>query len=748
MASTFEELLTRELNPDQLAAVTHDTGPLLVLAGAGSGKTRVLAYRLAYLLRTGKCRPYQVLAVTFTNKAAEEMRSRIAGLVGPDADSVLIGTFHRACAMFLRKYGEEIDVYRGFEILDDHGSLILIKRVMRNLDIDPKKQDPRSFQNAISGAKAALHTPEQLEAQAFDRWTQKVAAVYERYQRGLSNAKALDFDDLIMQAVLLLENKGGAFDELTSRFKYILVDEYQDINYAQYRFVSILAAKWGNLAVVGDDDQAIYGFRGADSSFILNFKEDFPNASIVKLERNYRSSGNILKCANQVVKCNDSRRGKVLWTDSEDGEPISHYMATNEEDEAHFCASTIQGFFDAGLVKYADCAVLYRTNSQSRSFEEVFSLREIPHQIIGGMRFYERKEVKDIISYLQVINNPWSGVALERIINNPTRGIGPRSYEHLVQVLTEMNMNIIELSESKEGLANLDKFRGKLEPFLLMMRGFHEMREQIPVYALTVKVLEESDYIRRLKEADSIEAESRLENIQELLGAIKRYDETYPTEGLLVFLEQVALISDIDRLEMGDDTVKLMTCHSAKGLEFDMVFLTGLEEGLLPHSRSIQDARQLEEERRLCYVALTRAKKRLFLTWSLRRLRGGGFTDAMPSRFLREMPPEVLFFESGNPDDIFGHLASTVKQRSGRVEKVGRWITSWGDVDSRPKKTGVESQPSAFRKGDVVTHDKWGRGEVHDVRDVGGDHFITVRFDDFGSRLLSENKANLKKIDM
>jgi DNA helicase-2/ATP-dependent DNA helicase PcrA len=265
---------------------------------------------------------------------------------------------------------------------------------------------------------------------------------------------------------------------------------------------------------------------------------------------------------------------------------------------------------------------------------------------------------------------------------------------------------------------------------------------------LTVKVLEESDYIRRLKEADSIEAESRLENIQELLGAIKRYDETYPTEGLLVFLEQVALISDIDRLEMGDDTVKLMTCHSAKGLEFDMVFLTGLEEGLLPHSRSIQDARQLEEERRLCYVALTRAKKRLFLTWSLRRLRGGGFTDAMPSRFLREMPPEVLFFESGNPDDIFGHLASTVKQRSGRVEKVGRWITSWGDVDSRPKKTGVESQPSAFRKGDVVTHDKWGRGEVHDVRDVGGDHFITVRFDDFGSRLLSENKANLKKIDM
>ncbi len=746
MTSSFDICLREQLNPEQYSAVTHGEGPLLVLAGAGSGKTRVLAYRLAFLLNSGKCKPWEVMAVTFTNKAADEMRFRITSLLGVDAEGALIGTFHRSCAMFLRMYGEEIDIPPNFDILDDHGSLILVKRVMRNLDIDTKKQDPKSYRNAISAAKDALLTPEEYEARAFDNWTKKVAKVYHNYQRGLAEAKSLDFDDLIMQAVFLLDHGGNAYKILTKRFKYILVDEYQDINYAQYRFVSLLASKSGNLAVVGDDDQAIYGFRGADRSFILNFKHDFPDAQVVKLERNYRSSGNILKCANQVVERNDTRRVKVLWTDSPEGELIVHYMATNEEDEAHFCASTIDGMVKQGEVKYNDCAVLYRTNAQSRSFEEVFSLRDIPHQIIGGIRFYERKEIKDIISYLKVINNPWSSVALERIINNPTRGIGPKSYETLIQVLTERNMNLIELAGSKEALRQLDRFRSKIEPFLQMMLSFHELRDQLTVYALTIKVLNDSGYLERLKESDSIEAESRMENIEELLGSVKRYDEAYPTEGLPAFLEQVTLISDIDHLEAGDDSVKIMTCHSAKGLEFDFVFLTGLEEGLLPHSRAIRNPEDIEEERRLCYVGITRAKRRLYLTWALRRLRMGGFTDSLPSRFLREMPPELLLFESGDPEDIFNAGSAAPAGRS-RIERASRNLVKWEDADSLGDRKRVETEPSAFKRGDRVSHTKWGEGEVLEVRDAGGDHFVTVRFDDVGSRLLSENKANLVKVE-
>jgi DNA helicase-2/ATP-dependent DNA helicase PcrA len=747
MTAKFLECLEDELNPQQLDAVTHAEGPMLVLAGAGSGKTRVLAYRLAYLLASGRCRPWEVLAVTFTNKAAEEMRARIASLIGRAADDVFMGTFHRTCATFLRRYGEEIGVPRNFDIADDTASLILVKRVMRHLDIDTKKEDPRSYQYSISSAKAGLLTPGQFEAQAFDNWSKKVAGVYSSYQKGLVNARSLDFDDLIMKAVQLLDAKGPASDELTDRFRYILVDEYQDINYAQYRFIRGLARKWGNLAVVGDDDQAIYGFRGADTSFILNFHRDFPSARVVKLERNYRSTGNILRCANVVAEKNDSRRRKKLWTDAEKGELIYHYMATNEEDEAHFCASIIEEFVKQGVADYRDCAVLYRTNAQSRSFEEAFSLREIPHQIIGGIRFYERKEIKDIISYLQVLNNPYASMALERVINNPTRGIGPMTYLSLVQVLTEEGMNMMELAGHEEGLAKLGKFRRTLEPFLKTMRSLYDIREELPVYALTVRLLEESGYHRRLKDADSLEAESRLENIGELLGSIKRYDEAYPTEGLPAFLEQVALISDVDRLERDDDSVKIMTCHSAKGLEFNVVFLTGLEEGLLPHSRSIHRHEDLEEERRLCYVGITRAKARLYLTWARRRRRFGGTSDQVPSRFLREIPEDVLHFESDDREEMLaasGVSAGGFARRSTRSLPGGIGFDDEMPVDSRAR----DAAPSAFNKQDRVYHPRFGNGVVVEVRDAGGgDHFLLIRFDDHGRRLLSENKAPLRRIE-
>ncbi len=746
VASDFLQRLSESLNPEQLEAVTHDAGPVLVLAGAGSGKTRVLAYRLAYLLAAKKCMSWEVLAVTFTNKAAEEMRSRIAQLVGPSADQVFMGTFHKAAATFLRKYGHEIGVPRNFDIIDETASLILVKRGMRHLDYDTKKEDPRSYLNAVSSAKAALLGPDEYEARAFDNWSQKVAKLYRRYQKGLADARALDFDDLIMQAVLLLENEGVAYTELSSRFKYVLVDEYQDINFAQYRFVRALARKSGNLAVVGDDDQAIYGFRGADTSFILNFHKDFPEAKIIKLERNYRSSGNILKCANVVVEQNDSRRRKELWTDAPEGELIYHYMATNEEDEAHFCASTIEALVKTGGMGYSDCAILYRTNAQSRSFEEVFALREIPHQIIGGIRFYRRKEIKDIISYLQVINNPYASIPLERIINNPTRGIGPKAFLKLIQVTTEEQLSIMELAADEAALRRLDKFRPRIEQFLQMIRGLYDIREKVPVYALTVRLLEESGYSTRLKDADSLEAESRLENIGEFLGAVKRYDEAYPTEGLPAFLEQVALISDIDDLEREEDSVKIMTCHSAKGLEFNIVFLTGLEEGLLPHSRSIRNPADIEEERRLCYVGITRAKSRLYLTWARRRRRFGGTSDQMASRFLREMPGEVLYFESGEPEDITGERDGAQAEPAGRMPAFRGARSRLGGetfLDRRDEATG----PSAYVKDDRVSHSSFGEGTIIEVRNAGGDHFLLIRFDEHGTRLLSENKAPIEKID-
>jgi DNA helicase-2/ATP-dependent DNA helicase PcrA len=743
MSVQFLKCLEESLNPEQLNAVTHDAGPVLVLAGAGSGKTRVLAYRLAYLLASKKCKPWEVLAVTFTNKAAEEMRSRIAALVGASADQVFMGTFHKACSTFLRKYGHEIQVPQNFDIVDDTASLILVKREMRHLDYDTKKEDPRSYSHAISSAKAALLTPDEYEAKAFDNWSQKVARLYFRYQKGLEDARSLDFDDLIMKAVQLLELEGEAYRQLTGRFKYVLVDEYQDINFAQYRFVRALAQQSGNLAVVGDDDQAIYGFRGADTSFILNFHKDFPDAIIIKLERNYRSSGNILRCANVVVEKNDSRRRKELWTDASKGELIYHYMATNEEDEAHFCASTIEALVKNGDLEYNDCAILYRTNAQSRSFEEVFALREIPHQIIGGIRFYKRKEIKDIVSYLQLINNPYASIALERIINNPPRGIGPKAFLHLIQVLTEEEMSIMELVKDENALQRLGKFRPKLEAFLKMIHGLYELRGKIPVYALTVRILEESGYTKKLKDADSLEAESRLENIGEFLGAVKRYDEAYPTEGLPAFLEQVALISDIDDLERGDDSVKIMTCHSAKGLEFDIVFLTGLEEGLLPHSRAIRKPEDIEEERRLCYVGITRTKSRLYLTWARRRRRFGGTSDQMPSRFLREMPEDVLYFESGDPGEIIGE--ADIPSPGGFRTSVSRDPRSrlGGEILLDRKE---DTSPSAFMKDERVAHTSFGKGTVIEIRDAGGDHFLLIRFDDHGTRLLSENKAPIEKI--
>jgi len=556
----------------------------------------------------------------------------------------------------------------------------------------------------------------------------------------------LDFDDLIMKAVKILDAEGPAYEELTERFHFILVDEYQDINYSQYRFVRALAKKRENLVVVGDDDQAIYGFRGADSSFILNFKEDFPKAKVVKLERNYRSTGRILKCANAVVDKNDTRRHKELWTEADEGELIYHYMATNEEDEAHYCAGIIEDLVKQGTTVFNNCAILYRTNAQSRSFEEVFSLRGIPHQIIGGIRFYERKEIKDIISYLVLINNPYASVAMERIINNPTRGIGPRNYLQLIQVLSEEQMNIMELAVHEEGLSKLGKFRKPVEPFLKMMQGLYDIRQELSVYALADRKREESKYVQRLKDADSIEAESRLENIEELLGAIKRYDEAYPTEGLPAFLEQVALISEIDQLDRNADSVKIMTCHSAKGLEFDYVFMTGLEEGLLPHIRSLHRAKDIEEERRLCYVGITRAKIHLFLTWAARRRRFGGTSDQAPSRFLREMPEEVIYFESGDPDEILGTGIGVPARRKGGRLRLGTPDVSLAMKGNIPKRARTSTTPSGFTKDERVTHETFGDGSIVDVRDAGGDHFLLIRFDDHGTRLLSENKAPLQKI--
>ncbi len=692
-------MLLESLNPTQLDAVTHTEGPLLILAGAGSGKTRVLTHRISYLLDEGLASPDEILAITFTNKAASEMKDRVALLVGPDSRKMWVSTFHAFCSRILRVHAEKLGYKREFTIYDAADQVRLTRRCIVELGKDPKRFNPRSFHAQISAAKNQL-----MDANDYLRATEgyiaeNVAEVYDLYQKRLYENNAMDFDDLLMQTVALLEVFPEVRERYQRRFKYIHVDEYQDTNHAQYRLVNLLAEAHHNLCVVGDDDQSVYSWRGADISNILNFERDYPEAKVVKLEQNYRSTQTILSAANAVVANNASRKEKELWTAGEEGERIRLFTAADDYAEARFVVSEIERLERAGA-HLRDVAVFYRTNAQSRTLEDVLVREGVPYQIVGGVRFYERAEIKDAIAYLSAISNPADAVSLERIINVPKRGLGQASVGRLLDHAQREGITLYEaLTEAEEaGLSGAA--RKACARVHALFEGWRVAAREVTPSEMVEAVLDESGYRKELVAEGTVEAESRLENLGELVNAAAEYERVEPDATLDGFLQEQALYSEADALS-GEGRVTLMTLHNAKGLEYDHVFVVGMEEGTFPHARSL-DEQNLEEERRLCYVGITRARKTLTLSYARVRSTYGEREYQMPSRFLSEIPEDL---KAGSVPGVSGEASR------GR----GGWGGALGGSPSRrmerPGKAGVQAE-SLYRAGERVRHAKFGVGEV------------------------------------
>ncbi|MBI2300913.1 MAG: UvrD-helicase domain-containing protein [Armatimonadetes bacterium] len=737
------------LNPEQREAAAHVDGPLLVFAGAGSGKTRTLTHRIAYLLAERGVRPDQVLAVTFTNKAAGEMRSRLERLCGPAAAGLWMGTFHGICVRLLRQYGEAVGVERNFTIFDEDDRQSVLRRVMADLNFDTTRFPIRNLVYRISDYKNDLVGPAEAARRAGDSPappTKVNLAVYAAYEKQLAAQNALDFDDLIMRAVTLLQDSDEVRETLQERFRYILVDEYQDINQAQYELVRLLSAKHRNLCVVGDDDQSIYGWRGARVEIILQFEDDYPDARVVKLERNYRSTQAVLEVANAVIAHNQGRREKQLRTTNPAGDPVVLHVAGNEQDEAFYVADMIRhGRAEEGR-KFADHVILYRTNAQSRVFEQAFGTHRIPYQMLGGVRFYERREVRDLLAYLRALHNPADAVSLARILNVPARGIGDKTEAVVRQYALEHGLPLYQAIGAAAG-----------EPTLLPARArnalgaFHQMMEELrgeatgPVTGLIAQVMARSGYEQELIAEGSIESSSRLENLRELLTVAANTVQELGRDDLGAFLETVALVSDTDALGQGDDKVVLMTLHSAKGLEFPVVFLVGLEEGLFPHSRSVQ-TNDVEEERRLCYVGMTRAQERLYLTRAWRRTLYGQTQMNQPSRFLGEVPRELLAgaAEAGVPRPVMPPPAAgrlDVGRSVSRARRTGSVISAPRPAPSLPPV--ARPQPAApYKAGDKVRHRQFGEGIV--VNCDGSE--VMVAFPDQGVKKLALEYAGLEKV--
>lgn len=649
------DLLT-DLNPPQQKAVTATEGPLLILAGAGSGKTRALTYRVAHLIKEKKVNPRSILAITFTNKAADEMRERIEALISKDtSQGMWISTFHSACVKILRSTIEKLGYKRNFVIYDDDDQETLINHCLKDLNLDPKRYSPKSVAATISNAKNELIDPDTFAGQAQTYFERIVSEVYHLYQERLFKNNALDFDDLIMVTVNIFELYPDILESYQDRFRYILIDEYQDTNHAQFRLVSLLASKHRNLCVVGDDDQSIYQFRGANIRNILEFEQDYPDAKVIKLEQNYRSTQAILDAANEVIKNNRGRKPKTLWTANDTGQGPIWYQAEDEHDEASYVATQIELLCRrstrAGKSNkaYKDFAVFYRTNAQSRVFEEVFLSYKLPYKIVGGVKFYERMEIKDILAYLRVLQNPAEGVSLKRIINVPKRGIGKTTADRIDAFCVQNNLSFYEaLTKVGEVPSLSESAQEKVKEFLGLIGIFSKGKNK-KLHELVEEILDKTGYLQLLKQEGTIEAQSRIENIEEFVAACREFEMesaegAMPASrhGLEEFLERVALITDIDTYEEEENAVTLMTLHNAKGLEFPVVFMVGMEEGLFPHIRSMTNQAELEEERRLCYVGLTRAQEALYLTSAWSRSLYGGSNYTTHSRFLREIPPELL----------------------------------------------------------------------------------------------------------
>jgi len=745
--------LLRGLNPVQREAVQHTEGPLLLFAGAGSGKTRVLTHRVAYIIAAHNVSPRHILAVTFTNKAAQEMKERIGRLVGENVGRHLwVGTFHATCARILREHGEKIGLERDFVVYDDSDQLTLMRECLRQLNLDEKKFTPRALLSRISQAKEKLIPPEAWHKHFSGFFEDICGKVYPVYQEKLRQNNALDFDDLLTETVRLFAQRPEVLDRLQDRYRYILVDEYQDVNHVQYVFLKHLADKYRNVCVVGDDDQSVYGFRGANVALILQFENDYPDAKILKLEQNYRSTKTILEAAYGVVRHNRGRKDKKLWTENADGIPLMLREAENEQEEAVWIVQKIREEVQAGRHKWSDFALLYRTNAQSRILEEVFRTWSTPFKLIGGVRFYDRKEVKDVIAYLRVIQNPADSISLRRILNVPARGIGATTLAALEE---EMNLSGRALWDILQDIASVSQIqartRARLADFAALIASLRAERENRTVTELTQRVLDRTGYQRALEEEQSIEAQTRLENVKELLSVTKEFEAQTDTPTLSAFLEQVSLVSDIDSLDATADAVTMMTLHAAKGLEFPVVFLVGLEECVFPHLRSMESDRELEEERRLCYVGITRAKEELYLTYATRRTLFGSIAYNPPSRFLREIPKELFHADrskggrgaavsSFDPDDDEGE-ASRLRRPPASKEKL--WVTG----PKTPRQEQQAAQNASFRVGQKVRHATFGVGVVLNVTGTGDDTTVEAVFPNVGPKKLLLSLAKLERVN-
>ena len=736
------------LNPQQYQAVCHYEGPLLILAGAGSGKTRVLTHRVAWLIEEKNVNPWNIMAITFTNKAAGEMRDRVEAMLGGALGGVWVATFHSTCVRILRRYIDRIGFENNFTIYDSEDQKSVIKEICKRLQIDTKLYRERFFMAEISAAKDEMLSPVDyaLKAQG-DQRMQKVAEVYKEYQRQLFDNNALDFDDLICRTVELFQSCPEVLEQYQERFRFIMVDEYQDTNTAQFKLVSLLAAKYRNLCVVGDDDQSIYRFRGANIGNILNFEQFFPDAEVIRLEQNYRSTQNILNAANAVISHNKGRKEKTLWTDNGEGEKIRFRQFMNSFEEAEYVAGIISQKVGAGKWKYGDCAILYRTNAQSRMFEEKFLYANVPYKIVGGVNFYSRKEIKDVIAYLKTIANGKDDLAVRRIINVPKRGIGATTISRVQDYATEHGASFYDALRVAETIPGIGKSVAKLQAFVQMIQVLRTKQEFYKVKSLIEDILEQTGYMKELQAEGTDEALDRMANVDELLNKAALYDEKTENPTLDGFLEEVALVADIDNLEEDADHVVMMTLHSAKGLEFPVVFMVGMEDGVFPSYISIssEDESELEEERRLCYVGITRARTNLFLTSAKQRMVRGEIHYNRVSRFVDDIPEE---FMSENerakiPQKEKKDLPETKAHAAYRQMRENFKTKIMAQQQFEVKKADGLS----YNVGDRVRHIKFGNGTVTNIAEGGRDYEVTVNFDRVGVKKMFASFAKLVKTE-
>ncbi|MBM6616253.1 DNA helicase PcrA [Bacillus suaedaesalsae] len=731
------------LNPEQQEAVKATDGPLLIMAGAGSGKTRVLTHRIAYLMAEKEVAPWNILAITFTNKAAREMKDRVSKIVGGAAEEIWISTFHSMCVRILRRDIDRLGYSRNFTILDTTDQLSVIKNVMKDRNIDTKKFEPRSMLGSISSAKNELITPEEYAKTAAGPYESIVSSVYQDYQKRLRKNMALDFDDLIMTTITLFMRVPEVLEYYQRKFQYIHVDEYQDTNRAQYMLVKQMASRFQNLCVVGDSDQSIYRWRGADISNILSFEKDYPRAKVILLEQNYRSTKRILQAANEVIEKNGNRKPKKLWTENDDGNKIVYYRGSTEQDECYYVAGIIKQLMNSGQRTASDFAVLYRTNAQSRVMEEVLLKSNISYNIVGGTKFYDRKEIKDILAYLRLIANPNDDISLERIINVPKRGIGATTLDKIVNYAALHDMSIYEALQMVELIGLSGKVTNALVEFRDQLRNWVNMQEFLSVTELVEEVLQKTGYRDMLKNEKTLEAEARLENLDEFLSVTKNFEANTEDKSLIAFLTDLALVADIDKLDEDEDkdqgNVILMTLHAAKGLEFPVVFLMGMEEGVFPHSRSLFDEEEMEEERRLAYVGITRAEQNLYITNAQMRTLFGRTNMNPVSRFISEIPTDLL--ESANVEEekkspFGGSGSGSFSRPAERRQPVMRPVA---------KTTGGEA--IGWNVGDKAEHKKWGVGTVVSVKGEGEAKELDIAFPSpIGIKRLLAKFAPIEKV--